>query len=264
MNARLLMVTALCCTTASSAPAQLLGGLRRAVTERVTPREPTTARAAAAPRLEITTERIDVFLVAMKPVVSHAMAVQAAREAQATYESRKNQFEACKERIGRTMSRMPAQLTSEQQDRVGELTIRTSQLMTTYQSAAATGDTRVANAVLDTLDLNGAIVEQMQYPALAACGKPAVRPSPAPQPVTSQAELVNQAPGGMSGAQFGRLREMIAVYLLTSGREGAFSPTEQSAFGERAKELAAFEPLFRSGALEWSRWDGMGKNWRAP
>jgi hypothetical protein len=256
--ARLLFLLALLSVVVTAAQAQVLGRLRRAVTDRVTPRP------ADAPRLEITTERIDVFLVAMQPVVAHAVAVQTAMQAQAAYETRQKQWEACKERVGRSVAGRPAQFTPAQLERVGELSIRNTQLMTTYQAAAASGNIRVVNAVQDSMEIAGMEILIMQYPALSACGMPAPRPLPPPPPPTpTQGEMIAESPGGMTGTQFGRLRELIAVYLRTGGGAPGFSSTEQSAFGERSKELAALEPLFRSGALEWSRWDTMGKNWRA-
>jgi hypothetical protein len=116
----------------------------------------------------------------------------------------------------------------------------------------------------DSMDLAGLEVLVIQYPSLATCGKPAPRPLPPPAPPTpTQGEMIAETPGGMTGTQFGRLRELIAVYLLTSGEAPGFSNAEQSAFGARSKELAALEPLFRSGALEWARWDSLGKNWHA-
>lgn len=254
---RLVVVVAALTMLVPVAQAQLLGRLRRVVDARV------AARADQAPRLEITTERLDVFLAAMKPVVAHAEAVQAARQSQETYDARKTQFEACKERIGRRVAGPPAQFTLAQQERIGELAVRGTQLMSTYQAAVASGNLRAANALLDTMDLAGVEALQMQYPALAACGKPAPRPLPPPPlPTPTQGEMIAAPPGGMTGAQFGRMRELIAVHLLTNGRESGFSAAEQSAFGARQTELAPLAPLFRSGALEWSRWDHLGKNWR--
>jgi hypothetical protein len=260
MVARVVVVIALLTAIVSVAQAQILGRLRRVVSDRTPPRE----AQAQAPRLEITAERIDAFLVAMRPVVAYAELVQAARVSQGNYESRKSQFEACKERVGRSVAGPSAQFTAAQQERVGELAIRNTELMAAYQAAAAAGNQRAANALLDTMDLAGLEVQEMQFPALAACGKPAPRPvPPPPPPAPTQGEMIAQSPGGMTGSQFGRLRELIAVHLLTNGHASGFSAAEQSAFGARQTELELLAPLFRSGALEWSRWDSLGKNWRA-
>jgi hypothetical protein len=253
-----LVLLALLTLVATAAEAQLLGRLRRAVTSGV------AARETAAPRLEITTERIDVFLVAMRPVVAHAEAVQAARAAQTAYDTRQEEIKVCKERLGSTGAVRPAQLTAAQQERIGAMAARTTELMAAYQSAAAAGNLRVATAVLDSMDLAGHEAMVMQYPALAACGAPAPRPlPPPPPPAPTQGEMIAQAPGGMTGSQFGRLREMIAVYLLTSGRDSSFTGAERTAFDQRSSQLASFTPLFRSGALEWAQWANLGKNWHA-
>lgn len=258
MFARLALLIALLSIEANDVQAQVLGKLRRVITERVTPRP------AEAPRLEITTERIDVFLTAMRPVIAHAVAVQTAMQAQVAYEAKQKQWQACKERVGRSLAGRAPQLTMAQQERLGALSIRTTELVSAMQSAAASGNVRVANAVQDSMDMAGMEVLIVQYPSLSACGMPAPRPLPPPPPPTpTQGEMIAESPGGMTGTQFGRLRELIAVYLLTGQEAPGFSMAEQSALGARSKELAPLEPLFRSGALEWARWESLGKNWHA-
>ncbi len=258
MLIRVLLLLAVLSLVATVAQAQLLGRLRRAVTSGG------AAREAAVPRLEITTERIDVFLLAMQPVVAYADAVQTARAAQLTYDERQQEITACKERVGRAGAVRQATLTVAQQEQIGLLAVRNTELLATYQAAAAAGNIRAASAALDSMDLAGHDAQVMQYPALATCGKPAPRPlPPPPPPAPIQGEIIASSPGGMTGSQFGRLREMIAVYLLSNGRESSFTDAERSAFEQRGAQLAALTPLFRSGALEWARWEGLGKNWHA-
>jgi hypothetical protein len=68
-------------------------------------------------------------------------------------------------------------------------------------------------------------------------------------------------PAGMSATQFGLLRERIAVYLLTRGKEDPFTPAERSALDARLNELDKLTAYFRDGALEWSSWSDLREAW---
>jgi hypothetical protein len=247
------------------ASAQLMGRIRRAVQERVPNKtEPSEAAAlSVVPPLEITIDRLDVFLVAMQPVVQHATRVARARDAQDRYDAGRRALDVCREQQLRAHGATPATLSMNDQLALGNTAVAVVEVMAVANAANARGDVAVANAALDSADVLDARARMLQYPALAACGLPTTRPSEPPQPAVSQDDLLRPLPGGMSGAQFGRLRERIALHLLTKGDQAQLSASEQQVVSLRANELAPFAALFRSGALEYARWNGLGSAWKS-
>jgi hypothetical protein len=247
------------------ASAQLMGRIRQVVQERVSTKTENSQPAAqsSSPPLEITIDRLDVFLVAMQPVVQHATRVARARDAQDRYDEGRRVLDACREQRLRATGATVATLSMNDQLALGDMAVAVVEVMAVANAANARGDVVAANAALDSADVLDTRARMLQYPALAACGLPTKRPSEPPPPAVSQNDLLPPLPGGMSGAQFGRLRERIALHLLTNGVQAQLSSSEQQVLSVRANELAPLTTLFRSGALEYARWNGLGSAWRS-
>ncbi|MBC7843139.1 MAG: hypothetical protein H7099_12540 [Gemmatimonadaceae bacterium] len=250
-----------------SAEAQLLGRMKRAVQERV--QEPVrtgqngNTGAGAAGRLEITPERLDAFVVAMRPLVERATAVQVERDMQAAYTKREKEYEACGERAVRAANGVSAPMTPAVAERLGSMTEQMTAMMGRYNVAAAAGNYMVASAILDSADVLGAKAKALQFPSLTSCGLPAPRPvKSAPLPA-NQGDLIAAGAGGMSAGEFGRLRERVALYLLTNGSGDTYNDAERSTLDSHASDLATLAPLFRSGVLDWAQWGSLAGTWRA-
>lgn len=247
---------------ASSVQGQLMGRIRRAVEQKVSTNE--TTRQQTAARVALTPQRIDAFVVAMQPAKAYALEVQAARESQSRYERRQKEWEACKEGVIRAANGAGKTLTVSQQVQLGELAQKSVEFMQSYSTHAAAGRYAAASAALDSADLIGVRGFAMQFPAMSTCGLPAPRPVQAPTPpAASQAATIPPNPGGMTAQEFGRVREIIAVYLLTNGSDKLLTPDDIAVLGPRQQELAQFTALFRSGALEWAQWGSLGSAWNA-
>ncbi|MES3035515.1 MAG: hypothetical protein V4813_16055 [Gemmatimonadota bacterium] len=247
---------------ASSVEAQLMGRIRKAVEQKVTGTEP--ARQSGAARVALTPQRIDAFVLAMQPAKAYALEVQAARESQVRYERRQKEWEACKERVVRAANGVAQTLSVSQQMEMGELATKSVALMQSYTTHASAGRYAAASAALDSADRIGVRGFTMQFPAMSTCGVPAPRPVEAPKPpAASQAATIPPNPGGMTGQEFGRVREIIAVYLITNGSDKSLTSDDIAVLGPRQQELAQFTELFRSGALEWAQWGNLGSAWNA-
>lgn len=254
------------CTT-GAAQAQLLGRMKRAVQDRVAEParrdEPAPSGSRASARIEITPARLDAFVGAMRPLVERARLVQAEREMQAAYDTRQQEYDACVERVMRTTNGASAPMTPERVERLGVLTEQITALMGRYNAAASSGNVAQLSAILDSADAVGARARIVQYPSLSTCGVPAARPTKtAPMP-ENQGELIAAGAGGMTAGEFGRLRERVAVYLLTHGGGDTYDDGERQALSARETELASLAPLFRSGVLEWAQWRTLARAWRA-
>ncbi|HYW51361.1 MAG TPA: hypothetical protein VE861_12185 [Gemmatimonadaceae bacterium] len=253
--------------TVTTAQAQLLGRMKRAVQERV--QEPVRAGdggrrgATDATRLEITPERLDAFVVAMRPLVQRAQALQAERDMETVRVRREKEYDACVERVVRAANGVPAPMTPDNAERLGAMTEQVTAIMGRYNAAAASGNIAALNAILDSADALGAKARIVQFPGLSACGLPAPRPTRSAPLPANQGELIAAGAGGMSAGEFGRLRERVAVYLLTQGSGDTYNDVERGALQSHSADLATLAPLFRSGVLDWAQWGSLASAWRA-
>ena len=254
------------------AEAQLMSRIKQAAKEKVAESvgapaaKPAAASKSSRTQMEITPERVDAFIVAMRPVIAHAERMTAARAAQAVYDEKGKRYTECGERVGKRITmaqkQQAASPSMETQLKIGALAEASTALMEEYSKALTAGKHERAQVIEDSMTVLEYRVRVLQFPPLAECGPPPRRPAEmiASSESGSAASHIAQ-PAGMSATQFGLLRERIAVSLLTRGKEDPFTPAERSALDARMNELEKLTAYFRDGALEWSSWSDLGDVW---
>ncbi len=265
---------ALLAVAAAAAPAeaQFLKRVKQMAQDQVA--EAVGARAAGAAHgqasratVAITPERLDVFLAAMGPAVARAERLYGARQAAAAYEAavaayqRKREARlACSDSV-RQRSAAP---TPDRQLRFARENARATPELQALQAAMTSGSPGRMEAVQERMEAREYRLSKILYPGLEVCGayqeRPTKPPEPEPEPPVAPAA---GAAGGMTAEQFGVLRERIAVYALTGGKQDPFTAEERAALDARAADLARLAPLFREGLLEWGHWYDLGKAWNA-
>lgn len=261
---------------AAPAEAQLLGRVKRAAQDRVAQaiggdRAADDARSGGTTRAPapITAERLDAFLTAMAPAVAqaergrtHFAARQAYETASREYDARTKTWNACGERI----MAAAGPPTVQQQLRMAELSTRLQPLTERFLAEAQHGYGPRAVALEDSIRVEQMRVTLAVYPRLRDCGDAPRRPAAPPTQEAAVPEQLIVPPAGMTRAQFGRLRERVAVYALTRGAQDPFTAEERAVLDARAAALDALAPLFRDGMLEWATWNAesnLGQRWRA-
>jgi hypothetical protein len=234
------------------------------------------AEAARKAPLAITAERLDVFLAAMRPAVERAERGRAEFEARkaydaalARYNTSVERWDACAKPI---MQREGPRLAARaMQDptfaaRLQGYSPDLEPVLEAQRQAMARQDV----ARMEALGDSAAVLQRRNIvktiPALADCGQTAPRPTPPKVADARTPEELIAPPAGFTRGQFGRLRERVAVYALTGGKESPFTPEERAALDARAGDLAKLAPLFRDGLLEWGQWGAeseLGRRWNA-
>ncbi len=228
--------------------------------------------------LPITAERLDAFFVAMRPAIDRAErgradfeARKAYEAAEAVYKPKRDRWETCINGAGEKMKAQfasqgyQAQMRAAQdlQTKMNRHLAGTGELSMAATEAEQRGDNARAAALKDSADVLTYRMYVDMMPSAKECGAPPRRPvEPRRADGTTPEQLVLQ-PAGMTRGQFGRLRERVAVYALTGGKEGPFTAEERATLDARAADLAKLTPLFRDGLLEWGQWTELGKNWTA-
>jgi hypothetical protein len=269
--------------TAVPAEGQLLKRIKQAAQEKVADAVGQTetggsASAPAAPAEKkgptpITAERLEVFLVSMRPAIDAAErgraefeARKAHGEATKRYESAAKRYEACTDTIMvRERPRLVALATRDPnfQTRL-QYRPEWEPLFEAQRQAMARNDVPRMEAIGDSL----AVLQRAEFarliPALKECGQAPRKPAAAPTASETTPEQLIVPPAGMTRSQFGRLRERVAVYAITGGKEDPFTAEERAVLDARAADLAKLAPLFRDGLLEWGQWgqdSGLAKRW---
>jgi hypothetical protein len=218
----------------------------------------------------ITAERLELFFTAMRPAIARAERGRAEFEARKAYDEASKQYdqkatewETCS---GRVMA-AAGPPSVQQQMRMAEHSGRGTKLMEAYMVEAQRGNSERAQVLEDSMKVEQVRVAVLMYPALKSCG-PVPRKPPAMKASENETtpEQLIAPPPGMTRGQFGRLRERVAIYALTGGKDDPFTAEERAALDARAADLAKFAPLFRDGLLEWGQWgkeSELGKAWSA-
>jgi hypothetical protein len=207
--------------------------------------------AAGASRLEITAERLDAFVTAMRPAVEGAAAEQRrGGQAVRTQEARAT-YAACIERAADTdpvTSAPPAFVREyEQTERTYKALVKREQA----QASAEFQSPEQTQPLADSVAVFRERLVRLRYPAARACG-PEVWPATSNgNPVTQVAPVV---PAGMTAVQFGLLRERVAAWLVTEGRAPGYGAAERQALAARRTALAPLAALFRKEDLVWRTW----------
>jgi hypothetical protein len=218
-----------------------------------------TRRADANPgRLEITAERLDAFVVAMRGPLEGARRRQASAAARAAYEAaeadyrtKDDAYDACKDRV--TAGAVPDMRSPAMQRAVARLTDLSPVLTQQQVAAQAAGDARGAALLADSLQALGLAVEEASFPALrpqcgAAPRKP-VKPAAAEDGIGP--EYRPAVPAGMTPLQFGLLRERVGAWLVARGAGAGLADAEARALESRRAALEPMAPFFRDHLVEW-------------
>ena len=215
----------------------------------------TASSSKAASKLEITTTHLDAFLVAMAEPVAVARENVAARAA--LVEQRKK-FEIQGQCHMGVISRGAPDYTPAQQARIDALQKRQGTLADrlsahTDKLIANPSDPtlrRQADALSDSARTLGFELQDAFYPTLAKeCGARVPEP---PAKVEDRKIPGARLPQGMTGRQFGLMRERVGAWLLNNGIAAGLSETEKAALESRRAQLAPIAELFRQ--IHWVSW----------
>lgn len=244
----------------SGAEAQFLKKIKKAAQEAVgdaaagkaAPAESDAATQAQANRsetIEITEATIDTFLVAMRPMLAEAERRRAALAA----EQKLKDYDACIENTTQGVTTAPTAAGMAESEQYMNQLVSVQQA---YAAALQAGDEKRAAALEDSVTTLADLQTKAMFPVLKKCG---ARPR---KPVHERAEkAVPTRPAGMNATSFGRLRERIALYLLTDGEKGPTSDAERAALASRKAQLAPLTAMFRDGSLEWGSWYELRRGW---
>ena len=212
-------------------------------------------------RLEITTERIDAFLVAIKPIAAEAQRKKLEAARQADYQARVEKMKACAEPVQARL-----QASGARPSAAGvEASKAPMDRYSAYQEKAAglyATDPHRAAALQDSA--SGAMYEASlaMFPALKACGGWVYAPAPLPgAPAPGTPAPKPALPDGMTATQFGRLRERIAAFVVTNGTGADVNDAERAALAAKQGALAPYAALFKDGTLEWQSWGDLTGEW---
>ena len=247
--------------TPASADAQLLKKIKKAAQDAVvdatagkaapagSDAAATQAQANRSETIEITEATIDTFLVAMRPMLAEAERRQAALAA----ERKLRDYDACIENTAQGVTTAPTAAGMAESEKYMNQLVSVQQA---YAAALQAGDEQRAAALEDSVTTLADLQAKAIFPVLKQCG---ARPR---KPVRERAEkAVPTRPAGMTATSFGRLRERIALHLLTDGEQGPTSDAERAALASRKEQLAPLAPLFKNGSLEWGTWHQLRRGW---
>jgi hypothetical protein len=235
---------------------------------------------ARAPNYTITAERIDLVVASLKPLVAEAEKDLATRRVSADYKAKRDAAQACFDRASKTFNPMSMMNQSEaQQKRTAAIQAQAEAVNKRLNASREKDDNfRGALALKDSAD-----VLQMNM-AAASMGMSCSYPYAPMAVIDAQVAAMDRgnadgaadvasfeptpdAKKAMTRAEFGMVRERLALWLmaqanpsLEKGSEGTFTAEEAAAMSAKSAELKGLTPLFTSHSLRWSTW-GDVKRW---
>ncbi|MGZ8413488.1 MAG: hypothetical protein ACXW05_12205 [Gemmatirosa sp.] len=226
---------------------------------------PAAARSSGPATLEITGERVGLFLVAMEPAIAAAKE----REAHAAAKQRYEQFGTCMTDVQMKNVQAAARgenvpsPTKAQQAEMERLSDRGGVLVQEMMAAQQRNDTAKMRLLTEESERNLFRVTMLATPAIAkACGT-----TPPPKPAELDEDRLRKMARpkpveGMSATQFGRLRERIALHLIAPDKANDLTAEEKAAIVARRSELAFFAKAWKDGTLEWGMWGDVFSAWK--
>ena len=233
---------------------------------------PAAAASRGPDKLDITSARIDTFIVAMRPLVV------AARERQAFVDLQKKEqeWQECRGRaiqestaamMSGDRSKLPSPAAQKQIDAYLDHNSKLSEQMVAAMQA---GQMERQQQLADSMMVINEKAQALQYPAIGTqCGQKVVAPkAPAGElredgSIASTVGPDRAATGGWSPTQFGRLRERIALYLVAPDKATDLSADERAAIDARRADLASYAAAFTAGTMEWKSWGDVWTAWRS-
>lgn len=213
--------------------------------------------ASSSSLVEINDDRVTSFITAMEPVLAASRSLRAERDARKRFEA----YQACH---ASAMLKPPATMSKAKEaevDRVVDAIQKLAEQVTTVY--ASQDSVRIAR-LTDSMQVLTDIQQRAMYPAIEQCGK---RPAAVRSTVRTNYDgsIAGVAPArvpGMSPAQFGRMRERIALYLIAPDRPNDLTAAERSSLDARAKDLEEITAGFRGKSLNWSTWSEIWSAWK--
>jgi hypothetical protein len=213
---------------------------------------------AQGSKAEITNERITQFIDAMGPVIAAGREVRAERAA-------KEQLESYHKCSAEAMLKGPGTLTNAQSAESERLAEQVSKLSGQMLAASGSRDTIRINQLNDSIQVLSDKQMRLIYPQIVKCGaRPGKRAASNIQ-TDFHGTITNPAPAriaGMTPAQFGRMRERIALYLVAPQKPNDLSADERAALDARSKDLAEITAGFRSNLYNWQTWSEIWNAWK--
>ena len=231
-----------------------------------------SASASRAPEvLEITSARIDTFIVAMRPIVQAARD----REAFAVRQRKAKEWEECQARVMQssaeamargTASAGPSEAAQKQIDALLDQSMALSEKMIAAQQAQ---DYAKQQFWADSMMVLNEKAMSLQYPRVTAeCGAKVAAPKEPTGEVGEDGRVIsNAAPdqaatSGWTPTQFGRLRERLAIYLVAPDKASDLKPEERAAIDARRADLKPYADAFAAGTMEWKGWGDVWRGWK--
>ena len=223
------------------------------------------ARSSGPAKLEITGERVGLFLTAMEPALDGARE----REAYLAAKKKREQYDKCvgdvQVKNAQAMARgedvpTPTKAQQAEMDRIAD---RGTVLVNEMMAAQQRNDTTKMRLLSEESQRNLFRMTLLATPAIGkVCGT-----TPPPQAVEPDEQRMKEKSrprkvDGMSATQFGRMRERIAMYLVAPDKPNDLSAEEKSAIDARRAEFAPFVKAWKEGSLEWSYWGDVFSAWK--
>ncbi|GLC25495.1 hypothetical protein [Roseisolibacter agri] len=224
-----------------------------------------SARSSGPAKLEITGERVALFLTAMEPALDAARE----RDAYLAAKAKRQQYDKCvgdvQVKNAQAMARgedvpTPTKAQQAEMDRIAD---RGTVIVNEMMAAQQKNDTAKIRVLVEESERNLFRMTLLATPAIGrTCGTTpppkAVEPDEARMKEKSRPRKVD----GMSATQFGRMRERIAMYLVAPEKGNDLTPEEKSAIDARRADFAPFVKAWKDGSLEWSYWGDVFSAWK--
>jgi len=223
------------------------------------------ARSSGPAKLEITGERVGLFLTAMEPALDGARE----REAYLAAKRKREQYDKCvgdvQVKNAQAMARgedvpTPTKAQQAEMDRIAD---RGTVLVNEMMAAQQKNDTAKIRVLVEESERNLFRMTLLATPAIGkVCGTTAPPKAVEPDEQRMKEKSRPRKVDGMSATQFGRMRERIAMYPIAPEKPNDLSAEEKSAIDARRAEFAPFVKAWKDGSLEWSYWGDVFSAWK--
>ena len=221
-----------------------------------------SARPSGPSKLEITPERVTHFLVAMEP----AVAASRERAAHAAAERKLEDYHKCMALAGQkqTEAMMKGQATSPtkaQQAEIDRIMAANDGLSQALLAAMAASDTARTRVLSDSSLRMNFRASMLMNPMIGKlCGdKAPTKPEPLDEQRMRKAALPKRIEG-WTPAQFGLMRERIAMHLLMP-EQSPLTPEERSAVDGKRAGFQPYLAMWRETG-DWKSWGEIWSAWR--
>lgn len=243
-------------------------------------KKPETPDGSSGARVDytVTADRLAAIMSVLGPRVAEAKKESDARQAMADYNAKQKTVTDCYNKTSASGLTPDVMAVSTEKGqaitaRSAAITQRLTTVMQTknYRAQIALQDTAVnVQMQMAALMYPGLKCGPLPYKSAAIIDAEVRRMESAANPASYNSnsdEIVVPADkrGGMTPGQFGRVREIIAIWLLMQSGDlpansRKFTDEETAALNAKAAELKTYTPLFKDGAMRWATWGDI-KSW---